>query len=183
MNKDIRNVMLVSPDKVKTDTFVNYNLSDSIVGEAIRIAQNTYLREIIGDGLLYHLKELVYNAIKGLEDNIDDPGNAIYADLLDNYIEPYLQKRSQVEVLRPVSFDTRNIGVSAKYDTNIAQATMQNVEKMEDYYKTLSVDAENRLKGYLKANRESFPEIVAGCSCGANTPDMRLSINTGLWLG
>lgn len=178
-----KDVLLISPDAVKAATNINYNVSDSEVSSAIRSAQDTYLVELIGEGLLNRLKELVFNAIKDNEDNIDDAENEAYSTLLEDYVQPYLCAKSQVEICVPVSFKIRNIGVTADYDTNIAQAQLSNVNHIRDYYETQSVDKGNKLSRFLASNKASYAELEGVIECGCSEPKLGyLKANTGLFI-
>ncbi len=181
---EIKDTLLISPNAIKASTEINYNVDDAMTARAIRTAQNTYLREIIGERLLDKLKTLEYNAINSLHPNTDDEESEDYAFLLNTYVKPYLEARTQVEILLPISFNIRNIGAGAgKYDTNIAQTNIQNVNYMRDNYRTLSCDRENRLIEYLEGAKDLYPEL-GNCPCRAKDNKLgERAANTGLWLG
>lgn len=180
------NTMLTSPDAVKAESQINYNVDDNVIGASIRTAQSLYLQEIIGSELLKKLQLLVFNAINKNEDNIDDDENAIYKDLLDDYVEPLLIAQTLMETCVPISMKIRNIGVSQDNDYNIVSAQLTAVKELRDYYETHCDHLATRLSQYLCHNKELFPELSAeDCGCGIFIkPSLGKEYgNTGLWLG
>ena len=168
---------LIDTDSVKAATLVNYNCSDEEVGYAIRESQDVYLREILGNALLGKCVEL---AISG---TIDEEGYEAYGELVDKYIYQYLVAKSQEQILIPISFKIRNIGVSQDSDTNVTSQQLQTVIDLQNYWKTISIDRGNRLKCFLRENRAAFPELETGsCVCGAcdNGPDLKLEANCSI---
>ena len=168
-------IFLISPDDVKAKSQINYNVDDSTVSTAIRDAQNIYLRDIIGDSLLERLQELVVNGI-------DEPENAAYLDLLDNYVSEYLAYEANVQICVPISFKLRNMGVVSDTDTNVQAAQIQGVEYVQDYYRTQSIDKANRMIDFIIENKSAFPEINSPCVCGKKGARLIKRANTNLHL-
>ena len=168
---------LIDTDSVKAASLVNYNVEDEAVGYAIRESQDVYLREILGNALLEKCVELASSG------TIDEEGYEAYGELVDKYIYQYLVAKSQEQILIPISFKIRNIGVSQDSDTNVTSQQLQTVIDLQNYWKTISIDRGNRLKCFLRENRAAFPELETGsCVCGAcdNGPDLKLEANCNL---
>lgn len=167
---------LIDTDSVKAASVVNYNVEDEEVGFAIREAQNTYLREILGDSLLDKCVDLASSG------TIDNPEFEAYKELVDTYIFEYLTAKAQECLLVPISFKIRNIGVSQDSDTNVISQQVDTVRELQEYWKTLSIDRGNRLKCFLRENRAAFPELSDACGCGCcrKGADLRLEANTNL---
>jgi len=177
---DFKTVMLISPQKVKTYGVINLNVNENEVGNAIRISQNIYLRDIIGGDLLEHVQELVYNKIKGLTPSIDDEENEAYKVLCDDYLVPVLVYRTAVELCTLLTLKIRNMGVVKNSDTNVQSTSAGDVKYMAEYYETFYYDAVNRLMDFLCENKDAFVEIEDGfCTCSSKPRYGR----TGLWLG
>ena len=173
------NYFLIDVDSVKADTYTNYNVDDSMAGAAIREAQNTYLREILGDALLEKCIELASG------DTLDNEGNEAYKELVDTYIFEYLAAQAQVCLLVPISFKIRNIGVSQDSDTNVLTEQLESVKELREYWQTLSIDKGNRMKCFLRENKDAFPELTdTACTCGAckKGANLKLEANTNLML-
>ena len=105
------------------------------------------------------LQMLVYNQITGQEDGIYDPGNEDYRELLEEMVKPYLKARATVDILYPVSYKIRNMGVMKSSDTNLQNADMSDIKYLEKQYLTYVAEYEQRLSKYLCTNKEKFEEL------------------------
>lgn len=182
---DIKKVMLVAPDDVKT-AYVNYNVDDSLVGASIRETQDIHLQSIIGSNLLYRLQELVYNAIEEEEDNIEESGNTLYRELLDDYVNPYMVSKAQAVLCVPLSYKLRNLGVIKTDDENIKQTSLKEVMAMQRRFNTSSAFYATQLSKYLCLHKDDFEELrQTECSCGMFVPAVlgKTFVETGLVLG
>ena len=177
---EYKNVMLISPGKIKAYGVVNLNVSESEMGNAIRISQNIYLTDVIGTDLVEHLQQLVYNKLNGSGSSIDDQENEQYKVLLDEYITPVLVYRSAVELCTLLTLKIRNMGVIKNSDTNVQATTTADVEYMGEYYDTFFNNGLNRLMDFLCENKKAFIEVPDEfCSCTSKPKYAR----TGLYLG
>lgn len=177
---DFRNVMLISPQKVKSWGVINLNVNESEIGNAIRISQDIYLRDIVGTDLVERVQRLVYNKLQGLPDTIDDEANEAYKVLLDDYLTPVLVYRTAVELCTLMTLKIRNMGVVKNNDTNVQATSAGDVKHMREYYSTFFNDKVNRLMDFLCGNKEAFEEVPEGfCTCSSKPRYAR----TGLWLG
>lgn len=177
---DFRNVMLISPQKVKSWGVINLNVNESEIGNAIRISQEIYLRDIVGTDLVERVQRLVYNKIQGFPDTIDDEANEAYKVLLDDYLTPVLVYRAAVELCTLMTLKIRNMGIVKNNDTNVQATSAGDVKHMREYYSTFFNDKVNRLMDFLCGNKEAFEEVPEGfCTCSSKPRYAR----TGLWLG
>lgn len=181
---EYKNTMLISPNTIKGMSLVNLNVDDADLAASIRVAQNIYIRDIIGTDFLNALKELVYNAIKGQQPSINDPDKAQYKEFLDDYLKDALAYKTVSEVCRRISYKIRNVGVAQNGDTNINAANSTDIKELKTEYDTYFNDACNRIIEYLKANKDQFPEVGDYCPCGDALPNLNAKYgNCGLWLG
>lgn len=177
---DLKNVMLISPNKVKTYGVINLNVDDSEIGNAIRISQNIYLADIIGKDLVEHMQQLVYNKVNGLENTIDDEENQAYKDLLDEFVTPVLVYRTAVELCSILTLKIRNMGVVKNNDTNVQATTAGDVKALSQYNETFFYDYVNKMMDFLCENKKAFVEVPDGfCTCSSKPKYAR----TSLWLG
>ena len=186
MEKDIKNTMLISPSAVKASTYLTNNVDDGMVGAAIREAQEVHLQSIIGSELLYRVQELVYNAITGNTDTIDDEINACYKELLDLYITPYMEQKVQAVLVLMVAYKTRNLGVIHASDTNLNAPSMDDVLAVQQRYNGVAARYATALSKYLCQNKVCFPELTSeGCNCTPYVAPQigKTFVHTGLWLG
>lgn len=175
----IKNVMLVSPTKVKEYAVVGLNLDDNGLGNAIRIA-HVYLKDAINRDLIEHVQKLVYNKIQGSGSSIDDVENVAYKTLLEEYLQPALVYRAAEESCNIFSYKIRSMGVVRNSDTNVKEASSPDVTKLAEHYGVLFNDALNRCVDFLCENKSAFNEIGDGfCTCHTKPRFAQ----TGLWLG
>lgn len=163
-------VFFLSEQRLKADL-----LHDNVGGEYIRpsmmTAQTIYLKELIGDNLYKTIE-------KAIEDqDVRDP----YKELLDNYIIPYLEFTVMAEITMNVSFKVRNLGIVNTSDTNATQAGLEQTKYFQNYYHSKSEFYSNRMKRYLKLNREKFPEYTECGGCDQVTAPKNTTYG-GLWL-
>ena len=171
--------MLISPNTVKNYGALNINVDDALLGNSIRVAQNVYLKDIVGNDLVEKLQELVFNKIQNVEDNIDSESNEQYKELLDQYIEPILVYKTIVVAATQISFKLRNAGLVKNSDSNITPVTFTEMIYYRDINETYFNDYCNKLVDYLCANSSAFPESNYDCKCG----DHPRYANTNLYLG
>lgn len=186
MDKNVKNTFLISPNTVKASTYLVGNVEDGMVGAAIREAQEVHLQSIIGSELLYRIQELVYNAITGNTDTIDDAENECYKDCLDNYITPYMEQKVQAVLVLMVSYKTRNLGVIHASDTNLNAPSINDVLLVQQRYNGVAAKYATALSKYLCQNKPCFPELTSeGCNCTPYVAPQigKTFVNIGLWLG
>lgn len=182
----VKNTFLISPNDVKAGSYINYNVDDSMLAPAIREASDIHLQAIIGSNLYYRLQELVYNHIMGAEDSIDDNDNALYKELLDDYVHPYLTMKTQAVLCLPISIKIRNYGLAKDGDTNINQAQLSEVMASQTRYNTVAAKYATQLSKYLCLHKQDFPELEeTSCGCGLFIPAVlgKTFVETGLVLG
>lgn len=170
-------IFIISPNDVKAASEINYNVDDQQVARAIRVAQNTYLKEIVGEKLLSAIQALIEQNL------IDTEGYEAYADLCDVYCAEYLIAKANAEICMPISLKIRNVGVAQDSDTNINAATLEGINKLHSYYETEACEKANRIVDFLKNNKAAFPELE-GCVCGDKGTGLGVKYaNCNLWLG
>lgn len=178
---EYKKVMLVSPDNVKSTGNINYNVDDEVVGAAIRTAQSIYLTEVLGEDLVEKLQTLIYNSIKGLEDNIEDEQNRHFKTLYEDYLKEALCYKATAEICVRISLKIRNIGVVQNSDTNANAVGLSDIKYLRDTFNGYWDSAVNKMNNYIKKNSTLFSGYVG---CGDTKADVRVKYgNTGLWLG
>lgn len=178
------NILLIGSGEVVNVSIINQNVSDDYISYAIRDTQNIDLQAIIGTALLNKIKELVYNKIKGLENSISDDENAAYNELLEGFIKPYLTHMCVCNVLIPISFKVRNMGVIKTTSTNIQNADMDDIKYLMEYYNNQASFYETRLSKFLCTYKSAFPELDENTEAWMTSPLVGKSFaTTSLFLG
>lgn len=186
MTNAYRNTLLISAKELKNaNTLISANLDDNYLSATIVTCQEVYLEQITGTALYHKLQMLVYNQITGQEDGIYDPGNEDYRELLEEMVKPYLKARATVDILYPVSYKIRNMGVMKNSDTNLQPADMNDIKYLEKQYNTYTSEYEQRLSKYLCANKEKFEELSSDVPEYFDQPSIGKDYanESGLWLG
>ena len=177
---DIKNIMLISPNKVKGYGVVNINVTDAEIGNAIRISQNIYLKDIIGKDIIEHIQQLINNKLIGSGSSIDDEENIAYKTLLEEYITPVLVYRTAVELCTLLTLKIRNAGLVKNSDTNVQATNAGDAKYMKEYYETFFYDAVNSCMDFLCENKEAFIELPDGfCTCSSKPRYARTSLYLG----
>ena len=186
MENNFRTTLLISAKELKNNgTIISGNIDDNYLSSTIVTCQEVYLEQITGTALYHKLQMLVYNQITGQEDGIYDPGNEDYRELLEEMVKPYLKARATVDILYPVSYKIRNMGVMKSSDTNLQNADMSDIKYLEKQYLTYVAEYEQRLSKYLCANKEKFEELAADVPAYFDSPSLGKDYanESGLWLG
>lgn len=171
-----KQVMLISPDTIRMMGDVGNNLSEEVIGASIRAVQNVYLIDILGVELVEKLQELVYNKIKGLEDNIDDVQNAHFKTLLSGYIINVMGYKVTGELCLRTALKIRNAGIVQTNDGNLQNASLKDVKFLMQTYDTYFNSSVNRMVEYLREHKDLFPQLK--CKNINNKYG-----NIGIWLG
>ena len=186
MENNFRTTLLISAKELKNNgTILSGNIDDNYLSSTIVTCQEVYLEQITGTALYHKLQMLVYNQITGQEDGIYDPGNEDYRELLEEMVKPYLKARATVDILYPVSYKIRNMGVMKSSDTNLQNADMSDIKYLEKQYLTYVAEYEQRLSKYLCANKEKFEELSSDVPEYFDQPSVgkNYANECGLYLG
>ena len=186
MENNFRTTLLISAKELKNNgTILSGNIDDNYLSSTIVTCQEVYLEQITGTALYHKLQMLVYNQITGQEDGIYAPGNEDYRELLEEMVKPYLKARATVDILYPVSYKIRNMGVMKSSDTNLQNADMSDIKYLEKQYNTYTSEYEQRLSKYLCDNKELFPELEADVPSYFDKPSLgkNYANECGLYLG
>lgn len=123
-----RNVLLISEDYLKTESFLDDNVSGKYLLTAIKMAQDIELQSIIGTKLLHSIQKKVFDNVIELEDNWR------YKDLLDNYIQPFLLYQVLSEIVIPISYKMSNFGVMQSSDEKDYSVDNKQINLVKKFY-------------------------------------------------
>lgn len=163
--------LLTSEDFIKSVTNISDNLSGKYLQGAIREAQETALRDVLGSCLLDALKSRM--AAKTL--------TGWYKELVDR-CQYFLAYTAIADVTMKATFKISNFGLNKSADENLQVATMDEVAANQGYY-LAKADAEClRLQTWILQNRGEFPELDA-CTCERMNANLKSAATCGIWLG
>lgn len=185
MTHEFYNTLLIGPQELKEESLINANVEEKVLNSIVMTAQEIYLCKIIGTALYRRLQELVYNEIHEGDPKISNPEYAIYNELLENYVKPYLKYSAMKAFLIENTFKMRNIGVTRMNDANIMSNDLDTLKYLEKHYYTYVAEYEDRLSKFICANKDLLPEVTAEVLPYLEEPQAgdTFSNTSGLWLG
>lgn len=136
---------LISEDYIKSESTLDNNVSGKYIQQAIKLAQDIALQEVIGTNL--------YNYIQNNFESL----TGLYEELLEQYIQPFLLYKVLSEIVIPITYKIGNFGLVTTNDEN--QSVSDQVDKIKTYYDNKANTYKKRLQDYIVYNRNSFPEL------------------------
>lgn len=141
-------IFLISEATLKNETVINDNVGSEFILPAIETSQDIYLQQAIGSELLDKLYTLVETGkVEGY-----------YKTLLDEYITPFLKYKVLAEIVIPLSYKYRNVGVVQSTGDHYQQSVMRDAVAVQNHYETRANFYHERMTKYLNANSDKFQE-------------------------
>lgn len=169
------NILFVSESYVKTNSGLNDNLFGKSLLPAIREAQDIYLQQIIGSTLYKKLIELVD------EDTIGDDKNAIYKELLDEYVRSYMLYQTIVQVIPVTNVKLSNYGTTLSDDQYLVNLSQGDAELIEKHYSILADFYARRLQEFILNNCKELNVDV--CTCDGIRANLKNAATSNIFLG
>lgn len=166
-----KDILLTSEDYVKSFSNISDNLSGKYLLSAIREAQETELRGILGSCLLEDLKGRVRAGT--LEGD--------YKELVDR-AQPFLAYTAIVNVIDMTSYKITNFGLAKSSDENLTVATLDEIQAEKGFYQSKADARCYDLQTWVLQNRESFPELDV-CACERRRANLTSAYAGGIVLG
>lgn len=167
-------VLLISPDFIRSTTNISNNLQDKYLHSAIRETTDIDLDEVIGSKLLNKIKDLVRTG------EIKTEENKKYKDLLDSakYFLAY-SAISRIVVISSAKID--NAGLSQSSDDHIESLDIKEIFQLEKHYTNKADVYKKKLQKFILKNINDYPEL---CADWYDTlPNLSSSASTAIWLG
>lgn len=164
---------MISEKEIKQYSLIGDNLDGKYLMPVIETAQLQHLQPTIGTQLYKKLLDGIN------EDNLDEN----YANLLNEYIKPYLIHQVLSDIIIPIQYKFRNAGMVGNMDDRLMRASENEIHYLQQYYENNAHFYANRLFDYLVENNKTFKEFR---SC-KKFSDMHANRNAGfvspLYLG
>lgn len=168
-------VLLTSEAFVKETSNLSDNLAGKYLLPAIREAQEINLRGILGDALLFKLKELVGRG------QLRAAGNEAYAELVDQ-CQYYLSYQTLAGLPYKISYKLANIGVAKNSDSNVQPCTADELATVQRHYQGKADYYADLLQRFLLDHRRDYPELSEN-DCHRIKKNLYSAATCGLWLG
>ena len=171
----MKEIYLISPNFVRTNTNISSNIQDKFLQSAIREATDMDLHELVGSNLLNKLKIIID------KDEINIPENIIYKQILD--ISKYFIAYSVVSRLTVISsIKIDNIGANVTGDDNVKTLDLDDIFRIEKFYRDKADFYKKRIQDFLRENYSKIPEL-SECECYKVKSNTYSAASTGIWLG
>lgn len=167
----VEDVLITSPEFIKSVTNIGDNISGKVLQTAIREAQQLEMQQVWGTKLLNKIKSLIANNTIELEENIK------YKNIL-NESQYFLAYCVMANLIMITSFKIDNIGTVQTSDENIINPGLDDLYRLQDFYRNKADYYRLLLQKYLLANR--VPELG---DCGFIKSELYNAASSGLWLG
>jgi hypothetical protein len=147
-----KNILMISEQSFKDYTVASNNIDLKNLTQIIKMTQDRYIHTLCGSAL--------YNKILDLIDTgaIVDAGNAIYKNVLDNYLTDTLFNYVLAELPMAMQFKYVNKGVLKRTSENTEQPSFKELQSIGEYYKSYAEWYAERTINFLTANVQIIPE-------------------------
>lgn len=171
----MKEIYIISPDFVRSQTNVSSNIQDKFLQSAIREAQDINYREIVGDKLLEHILELIESK------DIDKPKNEIFKNLIkiSKYYIAYMVI-ARLTIISGIKID--NMGPSRTSDDNIDPISVTDIFRMEKHYINIADTYCKKIQNYIKENYNKLAKYLIN-TCYSTNSNTYSAASTGIWLG
>ena len=132
---------------LKDNTPLNENVDDKLIKNAIKEAQDIYIQDLIGSDLYNELQTQI----------VAGSTTALNVTLLDRYIQPCLMHYAVCESALPLTYKFLNKSISTRNADDATPINVQDLNMIEERYRTKAVYYGTRLRNYLKENSSSYP--------------------------
>lgn len=157
----------------------NSNLNDNAFGKnllpAIRQAQDVYCQQIIGSTLYHKLIDLVDSG------DIGEVENALYKELLDEYVRDYILYQTLVQIVPMLSVKLSNYGATLSSDQYLVNLSQGDAELIEKHYSILADFYARRLQEFILNHCDGLNVDV--CTCDGIRANLKNAATTGIFLG
>lgn len=144
----------ISVDYLKSHTVINNNVADELLLNSIWEAQSIHIQQLIGTDLYNKLANLVQT------NTVNDPANADYKVLLDEYVCPTTAYWAVVECIPSMAMKIVNKGVERQNSEWSTPSAINEIEYLRDDWRNKAEFFSQRLTNYLLQNRRLYPELL-----------------------
>lgn len=172
-------IFLIDADFVRNNSNVSNNIQDKFLLAAIRETQDMDFQTLTGQKLYEKLKNLVYQHVVEKSEWSD---NDIYKQILE-IAKYYLVYNVLARTVVISSIKLDNIGANMNNDEHVQNLSMNEVFKMEAYYKNKADFYGKRLQDFLHENFNKIPELKGNSEFEIQPNINNIGSNSGFWLG
>lgn len=135
------------------NSILDGNIDTSKFIQFIKIAQEIHVQNYMGTKL--------YDGLSAAIPNIDQPANARWKTLLDDYIVPMLIWFAQVDYLPFAAYQVRNGGVFKHRSENSDTVSKEEVDYLVEKARTNAEWYSRRFIDFMSFNQTTYPEYTS----------------------
>jgi hypothetical protein len=145
-------VLFINRTDLVRNSIIDGNVDTDKYIQFIKLAQEVHIQNYLGTKM--------YNALTTAMPNIDQPANARWKLLLDDYVVPMLIWFSQVEYIPFASYQLRNGGMFKHRSENAETVSKEEVDFLVEKARTNAEWYSRRFIDFMSFNQTLFPEYT-----------------------
>ena len=161
----IYDVLLISEQKLKSNTPINDNVDSSELRFSIQQAQQIFIQETLGTNLYEYILDLVKTG------DIDDPIKIDYKELLNNFIQPTLISYSYYLALDNFWVKFVNIGLQNMRSEQGTPIDIRGLTYLKNNARDNAQFNDNLLRRHLVFNNWKYPQYTLTTNNGQLIPE------------
>jgi hypothetical protein len=175
-----KNILLISDNILKERTAIHGNIDPKLIYPDIKYVQDAFIKPVLGSALFDKIQTLIG------DNTINDPGNADYKLLLDEYIIDTLIYYTLAELPVNLSYQFWNKGVVRKQGQDTDLPTMADLVDISNRHKSKAEYYANRMKLFIIDQNGRFQKYLEythpGSTIDTITPEQR-NFTSPIYLG
>jgi hypothetical protein len=145
-------VLFINRTDLVRNSIIDGNVDTDKYIQFIKLAQEVHIQNYLGTKM--------YNALTTAMPNIDQPANARWKLLLDDYVVPMLIWFSQVEYIPFASYQLRNGGMFKHRSENAETVSKEEVDFLVEKARTNAEWYSRRFIDFMGFNQTTYPEYT-----------------------
>jgi hypothetical protein len=145
-------VLFINRQDLLRNSIIDGNVDTDKYVQFIKLAQEIHIQNYLGTKM--------YDALSAAIPTIDDPANARWKSLLNDYVVPMLIWFSQVDYIPFASYQIRNGGVSKHVSENSESVSKEEIDYLVEKARTNAEWYSRRFIDYMSFNQTTYPEYT-----------------------
>ena len=145
-------VLFINRTDLVRNSIIDGNVDTDKYIQFIKLAQEVHIQNYLGTKM--------YDALTTAMPNIDQPANARWKILLDDYVVPMLIWFSQVEYIPFASYQLRNGGMFKHRSENAETVSKDEVDFLVEKARTNAEWYSRRFIDFMSFNQTTYPEYT-----------------------
>ena len=153
-------VLFINRTDLVRNSIIDGNVDTDKYIQFIKLAQEIHIQNYLGTKM--------YNALTTALPNIDQPANARWKTLLDDYVVPMLIWYAQVDYIPFASYQIRNGGMFKHRSENADTVSKEEVDYLVEKARTNAEWYSRRFIDFMSFNQTTYPEYTSNSNDDIN---------------